>query len=144
MGANPEPLGVPTGLLQVAQRATDLARATAFYTMLLGRPPAATFDPPGLVFFDLGGTRLLLERGAPRALLYLRVPSVRDAIERLRGEGVAVVSEPRVIFVHRDAALGPVGTEEWHAFIADSEGNTVGLVSQEPGQPPRGEGLSRE
>ena len=52
-------------LIQVAQRAEDLARASAFYADLLGVRPAATYDPPGLVFFDLGGTRLLLDTGAP-------------------------------------------------------------------------------
>lgn len=34
-------------LVQVAQRVSDLARATAFYTSLLGRSPTATFDRPG-------------------------------------------------------------------------------------------------
>ena len=41
-------------LHQVAQHADDLERATAFYTRLIGEPPIATFDPPGLVFFKLG------------------------------------------------------------------------------------------
>ncbi|MEO7234292.1 MAG: methylmalonyl-CoA epimerase, partial [Lapillicoccus sp.] len=39
-----------------------------------------------------------------------------------------VVSEPHPIFRHDDATLGPVGTQEWQAFVTDSEGNTVGLV----------------
>ena len=43
----------------------DLARATAFYRELLGVAPSASYDPPGLVFFDLDGTRLLLDRVAP-------------------------------------------------------------------------------
>ncbi|HET8765987.1 MAG TPA: VOC family protein, partial [Pedococcus sp.] len=48
-------------LAQVAQRATDLDRAARFYERLLGSPPLARFDPPGLLFFSLGdGTRLLL------------------------------------------------------------------------------------
>ena len=36
-----------------------------------------------------------------------------------------------MIFTHQDDALGPAGTDEWHLFIRDSEGNLVGLVSQE-------------
>lgn len=116
-------------LVQVAQRVDDLARATAFYSDLLGAPPLATYDPPGLVFFDLGGTRLLLERGAQPATLYLEVPDVRDRIEELRSRGVVVESEPHVIFRHADDTLGPAGTDEWMAFVTDSEGNTVGLVS---------------
>jgi len=91
-------------LVQVAQRAVDLERASAFYAHLLEVPVAATFDPPGLAFLLLGDTRLLLERGAPSALLYFAV----------------------------DATLGPSGTEERMAFLTDSEGNTVALVEHRP------------
>lgn len=119
-------------LAQVALRADDLDRAAEFYSMLLGSEPAGRFDPPGLLFFRLGGTRLLLERGAPSSLLYLRVPDVRARVEELRAAGVAVEGEPHVIFRHDDDALGPVGHDEWQAFVRDSEGNLVGLVSHEP------------
>ncbi|WP_309107357.1 VOC family protein [Arthrobacter sp.] len=119
-------------LLQVAQRAIDLNRAASFYSELLGARPTGLFDPPGLLFFDLQGVRLLLDRGAPSSLIYLAVQDVRTDIERLRDRGVEVVSEPRVIFNHADGQLGPAGTQEWMAFIKDSEGNTVGLVSQLP------------
>jgi methylmalonyl-CoA/ethylmalonyl-CoA epimerase len=117
-------------LVQVAQHADDLDRAAAFYTQLLGAGPTGRFDPPGLLFFDLDGTRLLLERGASPAMLYLGVDDVRVTLERVR-EFAEVVSEPHVIFRHADDALGPAGTDEWHAFIRDSEGNIVGLVGQE-------------
>ena len=50
-------------------------------------------------------------------------------VERLRADGVSVVSEPHVIFSHENDRLGPAGTDEWMAFFEDSEGNTVGLVS---------------
>ena len=119
-------------LIQVAQRAEDLARASAFYTALLGHGPAATYDPPGLVFFDLGGTRLLLEQGAPSATIYLGVDDVAAALERAVAAGAAVESEPHVIFTHEDDTLGPAGTDEWHAFVRDSEGNLVGLIEQRP------------
>ena len=55
---------------------------------------------------------------------------VAATIERLRSRGVVVESEPHVIFRHEDDTLGPAGTEEWMAFVRDSEGNTVGLVAQ--------------
>jgi methylmalonyl-CoA/ethylmalonyl-CoA epimerase len=118
-------------LAQVALGVQDLARATAFYTELFGYPPAGIFDPPGLVFFDLDGVRLLLEVGAPAALLYLQVDSVRDQVQELRGRGTPVVEEPKVIFRHADDALGPAGTDEWMAFVRDSEGNLLGLASHE-------------
>ena len=117
-------------LAQVAQHAEDLERASAFYSRLLGSEPTGLFDPPGLLFFDLDGVRLLLEPGAASVLLYLGVPSVRDAIERMRGS-VEIVAEPHVIFRHDDDALGPASTDEWQGFIRDSEQNMVGLVSHE-------------
>ena len=119
-------------LTQVAQRADDLDRAAAFYEALLGSPPTARFDPPGLLFFDLDGVRLLLEHGAPRATLYLAVDDVQAAIDRVRELGGEVVGEPHVIFTHDDDTLGPAGSEEWQAFLTDSEGNTVGLIEQRP------------
>jgi methylmalonyl-CoA/ethylmalonyl-CoA epimerase len=121
-------------LAQVALGVQDLGRATAFYTELLGYPPAGIFDPPGLVFFDLDGVRLLLEVGAPAALLYLQVDSVRDQVQQLRERGTPVVEEPHVIFRHTDDALGPAGTDEWMAFVRDSEENLLGLASHEPGE----------
>lgn len=54
-------------LAQVGQHADDLDRAATFYSLLLGAPPTARFDPPGLLFFDLEGVRLLLDRGLPSA-----------------------------------------------------------------------------
>jgi methylmalonyl-CoA/ethylmalonyl-CoA epimerase len=119
-------------LIQVAQQAHDLQRASKFYSQLLGVQPAAVYDPPGLLFFDLDGVRLLLERGAPSSVLYLEVEDVRTSISVLQGKGVEVVALPHVIFHHGDATLGPAGTDEWMAFIRDSEGNMVGLVSRHP------------
>lgn len=115
-------------LAQIAQHADDLDRAEDFYTVLLQRGPLARFDDAGLLFFDLDGTRLLLERGAPSALVSLRVDNVHETLERLDGL-VDVVSEPHVIFRHDDDRLGPLGQEEWQAFIRDSEGNTIGLIA---------------
>ncbi|WLQ06169.1 VOC family protein [Arthrobacter oryzae] len=117
-------------LVQIAQHASDLQRAAGFYAALLGAEARAVFDPPGLLFFDLDGVRLLLESGAPSALIYLAVPDVRESVAGLRDRGVEILEEPAVIFSHEDNRLGPAGTDEWMAFIRDSEGNTVGLVSQ--------------
>jgi methylmalonyl-CoA/ethylmalonyl-CoA epimerase len=119
-----------TRLVQVALRATDLDRAAAFYTDLLGAEPTGRFEPPGLLFFDLDGTRLLLEGNAPQSMLYVEVDDVVRAVEALRGR-TEVVTEPHAIFGHEDDTLGPAGTTEWQAFVIDSEGNTLGLVSFE-------------
>lgn len=115
-------------LIQVAQHADDLDRATEFYNELLGTEPLARFDPPGLLFYRLGSVRLLLDRAAPSALIYVHVDGLSKRIEQLRTSGVAIDTEPHVIFHHDDDTLGPEGTTERHAFIRDSEGNLVGLV----------------
>jgi methylmalonyl-CoA/ethylmalonyl-CoA epimerase len=117
-------------LIQVAQHAKDLDRAATFYARLLGSEPTGRFDPPGLLFFDIAGTRLLLDRAAPSALLYLETTGLKGKVEALRADGVVIESEPHVIFRHTDDTLGPAGTDEWQAFVRDSEGNLVGLVEQ--------------
>lgn len=119
-------------VLQVAQHADDLDRARAFYTRLLGTEPAGFFDPPGLLFFRSGSVRLLLEQGAPSALVYLKVDDLEATLASLRADGVEIVAEPQLIFSHPDDRLGPAGMAEHMAFIKDSEGNTVGLVSHRP------------
>jgi methylmalonyl-CoA/ethylmalonyl-CoA epimerase len=117
-------------LLQVAQHAEDLDRAAAFYTDVLGAAPVARFDPPGLLFFDLDGVRLLLDRAAPSALLYLRVDDVRRFLDSLRERGVTVESEARVIYTDDTGLFGEPGGEEWMGFFRDSEGNLVGCGSR--------------
>jgi methylmalonyl-CoA/ethylmalonyl-CoA epimerase len=119
-------------LLQVAQRAIDLDRAVRFYEEVLGAELVARFDPPGLAFFRVGELRLLLDRGAPSALIYIEVPDARTSLETLRGSGVEVDTEPHCIFVDEDGIFGEAGWEEWMAFIRDSEGNVVGLASRQP------------
>jgi methylmalonyl-CoA/ethylmalonyl-CoA epimerase len=119
-----------TRVHQIAQRAEDLDRAAGFYRDVLEVPFVARFDPPGLVFFDLGNVRLLLEDGAPSALLYLEVGGIDESVRRLTDAGVQFVDEPHCI--HRDDAgtFGPAGTEEWMVFFRDSEGNLLALVER--------------
>ena len=123
-------------LVQVAQHVDDLDRAVAFYERLLGEKAAAQFTPPGIAFFRLGATRLLLDTGvAAGGIIYLAVDDVEFSVNELRERGVTVETEPHVIFQHTDDSLGPKGRDEWMAFIRDSEGNTVGLVSYSDSDP---------
>lgn len=117
-------------LHQVAQHVDNLGRSVAFYRDTLGLPLIATFDPPGLAFFDLGGTRLLLEAGAPSALLYLRVDDIDRRFAELRAAGVTFEGEPHLIHRDDDGRFGPAGSEEWMAFFRDSEQNLLGLVER--------------
>jgi methylmalonyl-CoA/ethylmalonyl-CoA epimerase len=117
-------------LHQVAQRATDLDRAIAFYRDVLGLRFVARFDPPGLAFFDLGTTRLLLEEGASSAILYLGVPDIDAAYESLRARGVTFGDAPHLL--HRDDAgqFGNAGEEEWITFFRDPDDNVVALIER--------------
>ena len=115
-------------LRQVAQRAENLERAVEFYSKLLNREATAVFGP--LAFFALDSTRLLLDLNAPSALIYLGVEHVPDKVQELRDIGVKVTQEPHVIFEDEGGIFDTPG-KEWLAFIEDSEGNMVGLMSRE-------------
>ena len=119
-----------TSLRQVAQHVEDLDRAIGFYRDVIGLELIARFDPPGLGFFELAGTRLLLEAGAPRAMLYLGVDDVVAATDLLRAKHVTIESEPHVIHIDVDGQFGAAGEAEEMAFFRDSEGNLVGLASR--------------
>ena len=130
-------------LHQVAVPVKDVARAVDFYRSLLDDEPIAVFDPPGLAFFRLGETRLLLDAAAGDeagnlggGLIYLRVPNVAEMVETLRGEGIEIHGEPHVIFDDTDGTFGAAGEVEWMAFIKDPDGNMVGLASRAPADRP--------
>jgi methylmalonyl-CoA/ethylmalonyl-CoA epimerase len=117
-------------LHQVAAGARDLDETIRFYRDTLGARLMGRFDPPGLVFFDLAGTRLLFEKGPANATLYFWVDDIDAAHYELAAKGVAFTSAPHRI--HRDDSgqFGPAGAEEWMAFFKDPSGNTLALASQ--------------
>ncbi len=119
-------------LHQIALGAADLERSTRFYRDVLQLRWIAGFDPPGLVFFDLAGTRLLLERSAEvnpgDSVLYLRVEGIEREHARLAGEDVSFSSPPTLVHTDVDGTFGVAGTEEWMAFFCDPDGNQLALV----------------
>jgi methylmalonyl-CoA/ethylmalonyl-CoA epimerase len=121
------------GLHQVALHAEDLDRATAFYGDVVGLRLVARFDPPGLAFFELGATRLLLEGGAPASLLYLLVDDIDAEQARLEAAGVTFASTPHLVHHDADGTFGAAGIGEWMTFFHDSEGNLVALVERRLG-----------
>lgn len=123
-------MDVVNGLHQVAQHAEDLDRAIGFYRDILGARFIARFDPPGLAFFDLEGTRLLLESGVPSAMLYLRVQDIDAAYWTLSDRGVTFEAEPQLIYRDDEGVFGPPGQEEWLATFRDSEGNLMALMAR--------------
>jgi methylmalonyl-CoA/ethylmalonyl-CoA epimerase len=112
-------------LRQVAQRADDLERAEAFYRDVLGLPLLARFEGAGLVFFDLGGVRLLLQRDMPSAVLYLVTDDLDGRIKELEGRGVDVVHGPHLAYSDDTGVFGAPGTQMRIASILDSEENLV-------------------
>jgi methylmalonyl-CoA/ethylmalonyl-CoA epimerase len=119
-------------LTQVAQRTEDLDRAVEFYGSVLGLPLLARFDPPGLAFFDLNGTRLLLGDGNLSSMLYLAVDDIEGTAERLSVAGVVFEQAPHRIHTDDAGQFGTAGTEDWMAFFRDSEGNLLGIVERRP------------
>ena len=118
----------PTRIAQVAVPIHDLERAKRFYAERLGLPHL--FDaPPGLSFFQCGETRLMLSQPegpetAGCSILYYAVPSAREAQRSLAAAGVTFEEE-----AVRIAQVG--GRDVWLAICRDSEGNLLGLMSEE-------------
>ena len=115
---------------QIAVFARDLDEAIAFYRDTLGASYLAKFDPPGLVFFDFAGTRLLLEKTAPKASVYFRVADIQAAYQELTAKGIKFIAEPQMIFRDDNGTFGETGEEEWMAFFSDPSENILALASR--------------
>ncbi len=115
---------------QVAIYASDLDETVTFYRDTLGAKYLAKYDPPGLVFFDFSGTRLLLERAGPKATVYFRVADIESAYAELLDRGVKFVGEPHLIFRDDEGIFGAPGEEEWMAFFSDPSENILALASR--------------
>ena len=119
-----------TGLTRIGQIAVnvhDLERAAAFYKDRLGMK--MLFQVPGLAFFDCGGVRLMLgmaekpEYDHPGSILYYKVEDIQITYTELAHRGVEFLGAP-----HRVAKMPD--HELWMAYLKDSEGNTLALMSE--------------
>jgi len=115
---------------QISVYAKDLDEAITFYRDKLGAKFLQKFDPPGLVFFDFSGTRLLLEQNGPKATLYFTVDDIDAAYEELKSKGVDFLEGPHLIFRDDQGMFGDAGEEEWMAFFSDPSGNTLALATR--------------
>jgi methylmalonyl-CoA/ethylmalonyl-CoA epimerase len=125
--SNATPRYVPPDRIgQIAIPVEDVGRAAAFYADVLGLRLLFR-APPGLVFFDCGGVRLMLSRpeGAPAAggVVYYAVADLPAAHTALVARGADFEQPP-----HRIARLPD--HDLWMAFLRDSEGNLLGLMSE--------------
>lgn len=115
---------------QIAVFAKELDEAIEFYRDTLGATYLTKFDPPGLVFFDFAGTRILLEKTGPKASVYFRVDDIHAAHQELESKGVQFIAAPHMIFRDDSGLFGEAGEEEWMAFFSDPSDNILALASR--------------
>jgi methylmalonyl-CoA/ethylmalonyl-CoA epimerase len=111
---------------QIALTVRDLARAKDFYQNTLGMK--FLFDAGSMVFFQCGTIRLMIglseETGSiGGTILYFKVEDIETVHRELMGRGVEFLQAPHLI------ARMP-SHDLWMAFLKDTEGNTVGLMSE--------------
>lgn len=124
---------------QVSLMVRDVDRAVAFYRDVLGL--AHLFTAGDLAFFDLHGVRLYLHGAEepdwrPGSVIYLLVDDITATRRMLAARGVEMAGAPHRVHTHPD------GTEEWMAFFADGEGNTLGLLARVSSEAPHKDGIS--
>ncbi len=110
---------------QISRRVEVLDRARTFLKDVAGLSELYAF--PGIAFFDLGGTRLMLRETGRREeadILYFGVPDIAAAHDALAARGAEFTGAPHMIHRHPD------GTEEWMAFFKDDEGRDLALHMQ--------------
>jgi len=112
---------------QIAITVHELDRAVAFYQTTLGMKLLFRF--PNLAFFDCGGIRLMLtipekpEFDHPASVIYYKVADLPATHAALVAKAVTFDSPPHLIAKMPDHDL-------WMAFLRDSEGNLLGLMSE--------------
>jgi len=114
---------------QIAVNVHDVDRATAFYRDTLGLP--LLFNAGGMAFFDCGGVRLMLARPEkpefdhPGSILYLTVPDIQSAHQKMAANGTQFVDQPHIVAKMPDHDL-------WMTFFYDTEQNLLALMSEVP------------
>ena len=115
-----------TNIGQIALTVQELPRAVVFYRDVLGLN--YLFEAPNLAFFSCGETRIMLTTAEMRestynSILYYKTDDIQAACVVLKDKGVQFESEPRMIARMPDHEL-------WMAFLRDSEGNLLALMSE--------------
>jgi predicted enzyme related to lactoylglutathione lyase len=113
----------PQGIKTVLHPVSDLAKAKAVYTALLGAPPSA--DSEYYVGYDSAGQHIgLVPGGGPQGMTspvaYWHVPDIEAKLAEVTAAG-AVVKEP----------AHDVGGGRLVATVTDPDGNVLGLL-QDP------------
>ena len=108
------------GIKTVLHPVSDLAKAKAVYTALLGVPPQT--DSPYYVGFEAAGQQIgLVPGGGPQGMsspvAYWHVPDIEAKLAEVTAAGAAVKEPPH-----------DVGGGRLVASFADPDGNILGLI----------------
>jgi methylmalonyl-CoA/ethylmalonyl-CoA epimerase len=111
---------------QIALTVKELRRAVGFYRDMLGLE--YLFEVSNMAFFNCGGTRIMLTAAESRdstynSILYYKTDDIHSACVSLKARGAQFEAEPRMIAQMPDHEL-------WMAFLRDSEGNLLALMSE--------------
>lgn len=119
----------PTRIGQIALSVGDLAHSRLFWEQVVGL--RFLFEAPNVVFFDIGGQRLMLGQAQATPLkpegcvLYFDVADLDGSFTALRDRGAFVQQEPVLV--------APLGDNDlWMAFFRDPDGHLFALMSERP------------
>jgi len=109
-----------TGALTLLHPVTDLEKAKAVYTALLGTPPA--HDAAYYVGYEVAGQHIGLvpngaQQGMTSPVAYWHVPDIEAKLAEVTAAGATVKDPPR-----------NVGGPRLVATFTDPDGNVLGLV----------------
>ncbi|MBI3745128.1 MAG: VOC family protein [Chloroflexi bacterium] len=119
---------------QILVPVSDVDASVAFYQDVLGLPVLMRF--PGIAFMDAAGIRLYLARVPQkdfqgRATVYFWVDDVTGTQARLVERGAVAREAPSITWEAPDYDF-------WLGFVADPDGNNIGLMRNAPKGTERG------
>lgn len=110
---------------QVARTVDSIEASEAWYKKVLQLTHLFTFGQ--IAFFDLSGTRLMLNQtdkvNTSESILYFKVPDINAAYSNMQRQDVHFINAPHMIHQHDD------GSEEWMVFFEDLEKRPLALMS---------------
>lgn len=117
----------PTRIGQISLSVSDLAHSKQFWQDVVGL--RFLFEAPNVVFFDIGGQRLMLGQSQVQSLkpegcvLYFDVADLDASFAALRDRGAFVQQEPVLV--------APLGDKDlWMAFFRDPDSHLFGLMQE--------------
>jgi len=114
---------------QIHVNAHDLDRAVAFYRDILGM--TFLFQVPTMAFFRCGDVTIMVgtpsspEYDHTASIIYYEVDDIDAAHVTLQDRGASFIRAPALTHRAEDHEL-------WIAFLSDTEGNTLALMTRKP------------